>query len=691
MILNLRGTSKKSFIISEANAQFKLSLACNATMTENMTITFPAANGTSGQVLTTDGSGNLSWSNASAFGTIIPDGGSLTEASYEGDVVCLGSVDLNSVAGIAIKGDLYILGNLSYTSGTGLEVSGDIICSGNFEPWVNATSGNNPTITGHGDLIVTGSSFTFKNSGTASAFTIYGNLIAVAAKLDFSRNATATTDGTGSSLTVGGNCKCNGLDTSSDSGNGGSVTIYGELVSSTDAVSLSGGTPTAEGNGGNGGALDVKGDCFAGSLDVKGGTGLTNGNGGNAGNISTEGDLIIDGLLAAYGAAGVGTGNGGNSSNITVRGNLSFDDANIYSGAAGTVGAGGTCSGLSVDGDLIKKSVGIGSIDAYGGAGGSTSGNGAAGSLINILGDLIGNFVQINTYGGASTLGDGGNGGALTVRGATKCNESVLNASGGVATTGTGGTAGTCKFYDMVHLTTLTSIGASGSVAFGSAGDIYIYNGCKLDTLTFTDDSGVATAAAIRIGGSCLIKTLNFEDRVACTLIPLNDGSCTLQVGALSGKDDFNATGGNLTGITLPNKKLFWHDTVNQEWVYAVNKTGEVFMFAKPFTFADQGSQVSMFTLPANALVDRTKIIVTTVFDDTGSVAAKVGVNGGVSDKYLAITENDLYTVGVYGAEKALVPNTSAEVLELDVSAGNADGTQGAGRVVMTFANPIAA
>lgn len=95
-------------------------------------------------------------------------------------------------------------------------------------------------------------------------------------------------------------------------------------------------------------------------------------------------------------------------------------------------------------------------------------------------------------------------------------------------------------------------------------------------------------------------------------------------------------------------------------------------------------SVVSMFTLPANAVVDRVSVIVDTPFDGTPSMS--VGVNGGSASKYVASSD---VALGV--ADRYDVPNQSAavgttEALEIAYSAGGA--TAGAGRVLVTYAVP---
>ena len=91
-----------------------------------------------------------------------------------------------------------------------------------------------------------------------------------------------------------------------------------------------------------------------------------------------------------------------------------------------------------------------------------------------------------------------------------------------------------------------------------------------------------------------------------------------------------------------------------------------------------------MFTLPANAVIDRVSIIVDTAFD--GAPTMSVGVNGGSASKY-AGSGDSLLTV----ADRYDVPNQQdavggTEALEFYYTAGGA--IAGAGRVLVTYSVP---
>lgn len=95
-------------------------------------------------------------------------------------------------------------------------------------------------------------------------------------------------------------------------------------------------------------------------------------------------------------------------------------------------------------------------------------------------------------------------------------------------------------------------------------------------------------------------------------------------------------------------------------------------------------SPVSMFTLPANAVVDKVSVIVDTAFDGTPTLS--VGVNGGSASKYVGSSDNLLTVADRYDVPNQSVANGSTEALEIYYTAGGA--TVGAGRVIVTYAVP---
>ena len=122
-------------------------------------LTFPAGSGTSGQVLTTDGAGNLSWSTVSGTGTVT-------------SVVS----NLSGVTVTNASTTPTLDGTLDYANGgTGLSALGSpgqilaVNPGGTAITWVNASSGGSVTsVTYTGDNVVyqTGPTAAVTNSGT---------------------------------------------------------------------------------------------------------------------------------------------------------------------------------------------------------------------------------------------------------------------------------------------------------------------------------------------------------------------------------------------------------------------------------------------------------------------------------------------------------------------------------------------
>lgn len=94
-------------------------------------------------------------------------------------------------------------------------------------------------------------------------------------------------------------------------------------------------------------------------------------------------------------------------------------------------------------------------------------------------------------------------------------------------------------------------------------------------------------------------------------------------------------------------------------------------------------SPVTMFTLPANAVIYSVRVYVDTAF--TGAPSLSVGISGNTS-KYLSSTQVDLGAVNCYEVYPTLAPVGSAESLIATYSAGGA--TAGAGRIEVDYSVP---
>jgi hypothetical protein len=100
------------------------------------------------------------------------------------------------------------------------------------------------------------------------------------------------------------------------------------------------------------------------------------------------------------------------------------------------------------------------------------------------------------------------------------------------------------------------------------------------------------------------------------------------------------------------------------------------------FTFGTT-SPLTMFTLPANAMIEEICVYVDTAFNGTPSIS--IGVSGTVS-KYAPASVIDLNSAGQYVIYPGVVPIGTAEALIATYSAGGA--TAGVGRILVKYSIP---
>jgi hypothetical protein len=99
----------------------------------------------------------------------------------------------------------------------------------------------------------------------------------------------------------------------------------------------------------------------------------------------------------------------------------------------------------------------------------------------------------------------------------------------------------------------------------------------------------------------------------------------------------------------------------------------------------DSTSPVAMFTLPANAVIEKIQVIIDTAFD--GAPTASVGISGTVS-KYLASTDIDLTQAAttVFEIHPGVTAPGGTEALIITYAAGGA--TAGSARFLVFYAIP---
>jgi len=118
------------------------------------------------------------------------------------------------------------------------------------------------------------------------------------------------------------------------------------------------------------------------------------------------------------------------------------------------------------------------------------------------------------------------------------------------------------------------------------------------------------------------------------------------------------------------------------DWVSAASTTSSWKVDSTTVAFGS-GSTVSMFTLPANAVIESVVVIVDTAFDGTANLS--VGISGNAS-KYFGSGDALLQTADRYEVPNQLDAVGTTEALEVAYSAGGA--TVGSARVLVSYAVP---
>lgn len=95
-------------------------------------------------------------------------------------------------------------------------------------------------------------------------------------------------------------------------------------------------------------------------------------------------------------------------------------------------------------------------------------------------------------------------------------------------------------------------------------------------------------------------------------------------------------------------------------------------------------SPLALFTLPANAVINWVKVIVDTAFNGTAPTLS-IGISGTLS-KYMAATEVDLKTAGVYEVDPGLASVGSTEALIATYAADTSSA--GAARILIEYEIP---
>ena len=121
----------------------------------------------------------------------------------------------------------------------------------------------------------------------------------------------------------------------------------------------------------------------------------------------------------------------------------------------------------------------------------------------------------------------------------------------------------------------------------------------------------------------------------------------------------------------------------NLSWapVASPSVTEKVTVDSTPFVFGDFGADLTMFNLPANAVVHDVQVIVDTAFD-VGTI--EIGITG-TTDKYMTSGQNDLTEASRFVSSPNNIPVGVVEAIK-----GTFAGTPtvGAGRVLVFYSIP---
>ena len=524
-------------------------------------------------------------------GTVIPDGGTVT-GTYDGNVLCEGAVTVTG--NLTVNGSMIVRGDFTNDGGWEVTIRGDLHAQGIYFD-KDDTSTPQQDFSVDGDLLLTYMEFR-QCDGASALLRVGGDLIGTVGGGGTSIFAQGENDGSpGLNVVVYGTVMVFALDVNGgdgnavSAGNGGSVTVYGDLVVGGYA-DLSGGAST-DADAGFGGTLYVYGDIVAGpaTIYLYGGE-ATNGNAGNAGTIDCEGDLLV-GEVAAYGGDCTSdnevhrSGSGGNiylagslvsdgfinvsggdrfgtlslgatgtspsAGTIDVKGSITADDIDLIGGGVSTINFAPHFAGdggyLYVKGVLTIQD----DLEVYGGSADvGTAGNGGnlyAESSVYVDDDF-------EFQGGNASNGNGGNGGFASVRGNLYFADGRL--WGGNATNGNGGIGANlyvegnlyCNQYisaeggDSNSTNEVYVAGSAGSFNVkcdfhyeGDDGELYMVGGSRYGATTVAANTGItgATGGFITVGG----------DLIARENINLIGGSTTT--------DYPNVKGGNGGGLSV--------------------------------------------------------------------------------------------------------------------------------------------
>ncbi|BAY20790.1 hypothetical protein NIES2100_05340 [Calothrix sp. NIES-2100] len=225
------------------------------------------------------------------------------------------------------------------------------------------------------------------------------------------------------------------------------------------------------------------------------------------------------------------------------------------------------------------------------------------------------------------------------------------------------------KFADLLGtVVSYFKIGTNGVRLKNSSGNLLIRNS------TDSADSSV-TASTINISSDNFVINSDAANTSA-------DRSITIARPTSGMSASYTLT--LPTSVGSPNQVLTTDGTTgNLSWVNAGGSTTDKVSTDTTNLAFGSTSPVSMFTLPANSVIQAVRVIVDTAFNGTPSLS--IGISGTTS-KYVATNQVDLTTIAIYEIYPGLTANGSSESLITTYSAGSA--SVGAARIEVDYVIP---
>ena len=516
--------AKKPFIsvdgitVGEANALVNVILANGDITTSNITIGNNAnlgnvgniiiTGGSSGYVLSTNGSGNLSWVAQSG-------GGSTSNISNGNSNVNIATANGNitmSAAGNA---------NIVVVTGTGTNINGLLSVTGNIIPTANITYDLGNNTNRFKDLYLSGNTINLGDSNFSSNATtvtitnqLGGQFIIGGSGTVNSANLTGYSIANGNSNV---SVVSNGNVNISSAGNANIVTVTGTGANITGTLNVTGNATvgniiTGAGSGGN-----ITGANVISANTITASGNITAGN-ANLGNLVTANFFTGNGsLLTGISTGGISNGN----SNISIP----TSNGNINLTAVGNTTMIITGTGVNIAGTLNTT-------------GNTTVGNlfssGSGGNISNV------NVISANTFiaSGNITAGNANLGNAVTANYFIGTFYGTANSATTATSATTAGTVTTNAQPNITSVGTLTSLSVSGTGSFGANVNLNSFNITNLATPVASTD------AATKQYVDDVAQGLNVHDSVAAatttTLATITSGTITYNNGS-------SGVGANLT------------------------------------------------------------------------------------------------------------------------------------------------